>query len=200
MPLIAHYLQTGERIDITQLTNPRAQLAADQIGCQLCSSRMIIKQGLIKRWHFAHVAACPEQYASHPETIAHLLGKEEMRRYLRLIPEFATAQIDLEVPIHDRKRIADVLATFPQGHRMAVEIQLAGITTEELAARTKDYYDDGIDVLWCLGGTAYNSPANREWCTGECGGYLILTFDEHNATQEVVLHATRTTNGPARQH
>jgi competence CoiA-like predicted nuclease len=161
---------------------------------------MIVKQGLIKRWHFAHVAACPERYGSHPESIAHLLGKEEIRRYLRQLPEFATAQIDLEVPIHARKRIADILVTFSQGHKVAVEIQLAAITPGELAARTKDYHDDGIDVLWCLGGAAYNSPANRTWCYTECGIYLVLTYVEYDATQEVVLHTAHTNNGPARQH
>ncbi|MCK6629037.1 MAG: hypothetical protein L6R45_28140 [Anaerolineae bacterium] len=61
MPFIAINRQTGERIDITKIENPRLHLKRDDQICQLCEQPVIIKAGLITRPHFAH-----------PRPLAHL--------------------------------------------------------------------------------------------------------------------------------
>ena len=187
MPFVARNAETNERIDITRIINPRAALVATHLVCQLCDERMLVRQGFVVRPHFAHTKACARPYEGHPESIEHLLGKFHISQYLQQHPEFAGATIDLEVPIHARKRIADIMATFPHGHRVAVEIQLASITPEQLEARSKDYLDDDIDVIWVLGKTAAASPSNKEWCRAMLGGYLQVAFTEHNEQLNVTL-------------
>jgi competence CoiA-like predicted nuclease len=187
MPFVARDATTHERIDITRLTNPRRQLDAAQLVCQLCDERMIVRQGFIKRPHFAHCRACGLPYEGHAESAEHLLGKYHMSRYLAQPPAYKGAQIELEVPIHARKRIADILVTFAQGHQLAVEIQLASITTEQLAARTKDYLDDAIDVYWVLGKSAAASVQNKQWCRTTLGGFFEVVFSEQNEHLDITL-------------
>jgi competence CoiA-like predicted nuclease len=198
MPFVARHAVTHARIDITQLPNPRQALQADQILCQVCEERMIVRQGLIIRPHFAHMRACPLAYASHPESPEHLLGKEQVSTWLRQQPDFADATVELEVPIHARKRIADILVTFRQGHKIAVEIQLASITTEALKDRTEDYLNDGTDVIWVFGRDALRSPANLDWCTRTLGGYLQLIFVDKSAPATVELATPATPASIAR--
>ena len=142
---------------------------------------------VIKRPHFAHTHACTTVYACHPESPEHLLGKFHVSQFLRGQSAFAGAAIELEVPIHARKRIADIMVTFPQGHRLAVEIQLASITPEDLEARSKDYLDDGIDVIWVFGKAAAGAPSNLTWCRTVLGEYLQLAFTEHNDKLDVAF-------------
>jgi competence CoiA-like predicted nuclease len=187
MPFVARDAVTHARIDITQLAHPREELRAADLICQICEERMIVRHGLIFRPHFAHMRACPVAYESHPESPEHLLGKAHMSAWLRQQPDFVGASVDLEVPIHARKRIADILVTFPQGHKLAVEIQLASITTEALHHRTEDYLNDGIDVVWVFGGNALRSPSNLAWCEHTLGGYLQLIFAPGGAEKTMEL-------------
>lgn len=187
MPFVARHAVTHARIDITQIANPRQELQAELLICQLCEERMIVRQGMIIRPHFAHQRACALAYEGHPESPEHLLGKEYMSRWLRGQSTLAGACVELEVPIHARKRIADILVTFPHGHKLAVEIQLASITTEQLMARTKDYLDDGIDVIWVFGGNALRSPSNLDWCKRTLGEYFQLMFVDTPSLANVEL-------------
>lgn len=185
MPFIGRYASTLERLDITRFANPKADLRADDIICQLCEARMIIRHGFVMRPHFAHIKACPMDYACHPEREEHRLGKYMVSRLLEQREECAGALIELEYPIHARKRIADIMVTFTQGHRMVVEIQLASITPGQLHARTNDYFEEGVDVVWFLGKEA-NTPGNRTWCSDTLGWYGVLSFEDYK-TVSVVL-------------
>ena len=49
MPFVAKDAETNERIDITQIDQPRMALAATRLQCQLCSARMIVRQGFVVR-------------------------------------------------------------------------------------------------------------------------------------------------------
>ena len=80
MPFVALHRETRERIDITRIENPRVVLKSGNCICQLCDSPMIIKAGQIMRAHFAHNAACPSDYASHPESPEHREAKSIWQR------------------------------------------------------------------------------------------------------------------------
>jgi competence protein CoiA len=200
MPFVAHDRETKERIDITRYRNPRAELQAERLICQLCGVPMIIRQGLVIRPHFAHTRSCSTPYASHPESPEHLLGKETVSTWLRKQQGFEGATVELEVPIHARKRIADIFVTFPQGHKLAVEIQLASITPGDLAARTKDYFDDDTDVIWVLGKDALRGASNVQWCTTVLGGYLQLGFTTEHPVQDLGRIGTSDTEPPMVVH
>jgi competence CoiA-like predicted nuclease len=164
MPFIARDRSTHARIDITRYEKPREILVAADIICQFCTQPMIIRAGMIFRAHFAHKALCPTDYVGHPESHEHREGKSLVAARLREeIAEYSTAAIEFEVPIPEVKRIADIMVLFPNGWRVAHEIQLASLTTETLQQRTEDYLDAGVDLVWWLGKSA-DTPANRSWC------------------------------------
>lgn len=181
MPFIALNRHTGERIDITRIENPRLQLKSDELICQLCEQPVMIKAGLITRPHFAHRSQCTSDYDSHPESVEHLLCKELVARGLREeFAEYAQADIQYEVKVPEVRRVVDVMAAFPNGWRVAHEIQLAGITIEALQQRTEDYARAGIDVVWWLGKGA-DTPANQAWCTARFGFNLSLDLSTISA-------------------
>jgi competence protein CoiA len=178
MPFVAKRKATGERVDITLIENPRAVLKQGECICQVCDTPMIVKAGLVRQHHFAHVGRCPSDYQSHPESPAHQDAKRFLAANLRgQFREYANTTIEYEVPIPEVRRIADLLVTFPTGWRVAHEVQLASITTEQLQERTNDYTLAGIDVVWWLGKSA-DTPANREWCRSTFGYTLSLTFHQ----------------------
>ena len=160
MPFIAMNKATRKRIDITSIEHPRLELKPGEFVCQTCGASMIIKAGLIKRAHFAHASTCTSPYGSHPESPEHREAKMYLKTQLPArFEDYKEVRLEYEVPIKEVKRIVDLLAIFPNGHKVAHEIQLASITNEQLEARTKDYERAGIDVIWWLGKSA-NSTAN----------------------------------------
>jgi competence CoiA-like predicted nuclease len=171
MPFVALHKETKARIDITAINNPRQFLKSGDCICQLCGESMIVKAGEILQAHFAHHAACTTEYESQPESPEHRAAKKYLAEHLvEEFPEYAGATIEYEVPIPEVRRIADLLATWPNGHRKAHEIQLSAITTRVLRERTNDYGKAGIDVIWWLGKSA-DTWTNRDWCLetfGEC--------------------------------
>jgi len=84
--------------------------------------------------------------------------------------------VEFEVKLPDVGRIADVMLEMEGGWKIAHEVQLASITTEELIERTKSYLGNGIDVTWWLGGKA-NTPTNRFWIADNFGDVRILEFN-----------------------
>jgi competence protein CoiA len=178
MPFIAMLKATGERIDITAIENPRAALTSGECLCQLCRHPMIVKAGLVRQHHFAHVGRCPSEYLSHPESPAHWEAKLYLATHLReWFKEYSDVHIAYEVPIPEVKRIADILVNFPMGWRVAPRGQLASITTEHLQERINDYTLAGIDVVWWLGKSA-DTETNRAWCRDTFGFALSLTLYE----------------------
>lgn len=176
MPFIAYMRQTRERVDITKIHAPRQVLKAGELVCQLCGAEMIIKAGMIKRPHFAHASSCSSAYGSHPESAEHRAGKEYLRAQLPLLfQEYREAALEYEVPIPSIHRVVDLLVTFPKGHTIAHEVQLASITVEQLEERTADYERAGIDVVWWLGKSA-DTPATRAWCIQKFGISFLIDY------------------------
>lgn len=187
MPLIAVDADTKDRIDITRYQTPKVDLWQRRFACQVCGSAMIMKAGRYIRPHFAHKpnAVCLD-YKSHPESLEHLEAKAILAQNLASwFSEYTSSVPELEVPIPEVKRIADVLFTFPNGWRVAHEVQLASITTSELQARTNDYLSAGVDVVWWLGKSA-NSPANRNWCLEYQNVILEIHVDKTTADQHIL--------------
>jgi len=185
MPFIAKNSQTGERIDITKIENPRNTLKASELVCQCCDWPMIIRSGLVARPHFAHKPGrdeCPYVAYARAKTPEHLAAQEALRDHLAgWFQEYTSTQAELEVMIrdttHKKTRFADVMFTFPNGWRVAHEIQLASITTQELDERTQDYLGAGIDVFWWFGRDA-DTVTNREWSYKTYGHALRISIRE----------------------
>lgn len=89
------------------------------------------------------------------ESVNHLQGKATLLRWLnhlqssgRLDPAVVFAA---EVPVGNHERVADVLVTWPNGERVAMEVQYSGITRAALEARSASYAALGVAVVWFLG-------------------------------------------------
>ena len=183
MPFIAKNSQTGERIDITKIENPRNSLKSSELVCQWCDSPMIIRAGLVARPHFAHKSGrdeCPYVEYARGKTPEHLAAQEALRDHLAdWFKEYTSTQAELEVIIrettHKKNHFADVMFTFPCGWRVAHEVQLAGITVQELEERTQDYLGAGIDIVWWFGRDA-DTATNREWSYRNYGHALRISI------------------------
>jgi competence CoiA-like predicted nuclease len=189
MPFIAVRKATSERIDITQIRFPKAELKRGEIVCQICGADLIIRdrhfrKGVPIRSHFAHLGNCNGQFEAHPESLEHLVGKVFVKEYLERLYEpvhqgyqiYFEAQIEMQW--RPKGRIADILVDWPDnGWKEIHEIQLASITPGELQERTDDYARAGCSVTWWLGGRADNK-VNREWCLSQFGDWLTIAFDQ----------------------
>jgi competence protein CoiA len=185
MPLVAKDKLTGDRVDITRYPSPRTELDSTNLVCPLCEIEMIVVAGLIKIHHFRHKTECLSDCARHPESYEHLKTKAYIRDTMKdWFAEFTTAQPELEVIIPEANRQADILFSFPNGWRVACEVQLASITIEELEERTNDYLRAGIDTFWFFGKSAA-SPTNLEWSTKTYGYVFKLYYKEYDTETEI---------------
>lgn len=175
--LTAKYLDTGQILDITKMTNPRLEIEKSRLVCRFCNGKMLIRQGLVRAKHFSHLSECTSDFERHPESPEHNMGKELIATHVKSHwKEFAAVKIEFEYPLPEIKRIADIAMVFPSGWVVVHEIQLATITNEQLQKRTEDYNSIGIDTFWWLGKGA-DSPANRKWSIDRYGYCLAIEHD-----------------------
>src|SRR5579859_6183963 len=133
MPFVALDIKANARVDITKIEYPRLVLKRENMRCQFCHEPLLIKAGVLKQAHFAHVSSCTSDYGVHPESADHRRAKRFIAEHLHQeFKDYTSARIEYEVPIPEVKRVADLLAVFPMGWRVAHEVQLAAITVEEL--------------------------------------------------------------------
>lgn len=184
MGLVAKNKKTGELVYIFEYKQPREEINKNDISCHLCGGDLIIKSGLVRMKHFAHKpdAPCSCDYDRHPESYEHLFFKRLLALELgNEFQEYLNTKPKLEYPLHEVKRIADIVFEFPSGWLVAHEIQLSSITTEELEKRTNDYRNAGVDIIWWLGNRA-DTPRNREWLFENFGECYTLDWEAVNQT------------------
>ena len=175
--LTAKYRDGNDIIDITKYVTPRKDIDKERLICKLCGGKVSIKHGLLVTKHFFHLSGCTNDFARHPESAEHNLGKELIASHVQKNwKEFSNVRVEFEYPFPEIKRIADVAMIFPSGWIVVHEIQLASITNEHLKKRTEDYNAVGADCFWWLGKSA-DSPANRTWCIDNYGYSLSLQRD-----------------------
>lgn len=115
---------------------PRAPLA-----CRGCGHGLHAKVSPNGLRFFSHDAAqndCP----TAGESLAHRLLK------LELVSAARAAGWEAELEVAGNGWRADVLATSPEGRRVAWEAQLAQITPEEIVDRHSTMTADGLEVCW----------------------------------------------------
>jgi len=152
MPLVALNKQTNERICILEHPEPRMTIRKEGLVCPYCHEPFLIVAGVQKQNHFRHKSVCTfTEYEAHPESEEHLYAKSIVRNALKEKYIGTKVEIDLEVPIPEAKRIADIMISYPMGWRRAYEIQLSPITPFNLEKRINDYRNAGVDVIWYFG-------------------------------------------------
>ncbi len=96
---------------------------------------------------------------SKSESFAHKVIKKLL--YKKILENNSNI-IDSSLEKYFESRRADVYFKFNSGQEVAIEIQNSPITSKEITARTKDYNNRGIYVLWILYGygRCVGSPKN----------------------------------------
>lgn len=179
MGLVAKNKRTGELVYIYEYENPRKELVKDDLECHLCGGEIIIKAGLVRIKHFSHKpnSPCGCDYERQPESYEHLFFKRLLSTEIgNEFSEYLGVKPRLEYPIHEVRRIADIVFEFPSGWLVAHEIQLSHITIEDLEKRTNDYRNAGVDIIWWLGNRA-DTELNRKWLFDNFGECYSLDWD-----------------------
>lgn len=99
-----------------------------------------------KRDGFRHMSGAG---GHSPESLFHQQAKALVREWAaRQAPE---ATVLVEEPLADRERVADVLATWPTGERVAFEIQYSALSIVDWQRRHESYIANGITPVWLYG-------------------------------------------------
>lgn len=144
-----YYLVDGTASD------PRVKALAVDMECFLpgCTDRRL---RIINR--HSSVRTARDGFSHYPgagghgtESLFHETAKETIRRWV--LTHRPDLEVGVEVPLPVRERVADVMIKWPDGHRLAVEVQYSSLPVGDLEARTDSYRSAGIAVQWVFGHT-----------------------------------------------
>lgn len=132
--------------------------------CPACRCEVVLHKGLMRVHHFAHKARVACRFGAG-ETEDHLLAKLSLFDALRTEPNVQGAELEKNFGTS----VADVFAVI-SGVPVAIEIQRSALAVAEITARTAQYHQLGIAVLWIgipngdLGLSRYSPAAWERWC------------------------------------
>lgn len=101
--------------------------------------------GGVRQRHFAHPPGIAPAGGHSPETAWHWQTKHRLCRW---VEKATAANARTEAWTAQGKRRSDVAVTFPDGARLAIEVQFGQITDSELLARRDDYARQGTGLVW----------------------------------------------------
>ena len=132
--------------------------------CPSCRREVILRKGQIKVHNFAH---------KPPVTCTRGQGMSEQHYQVQLAIFDALSQegnvTELEMERDFGSSIPDVFARI-SGTPVAIEIQRSSLSVNDIRARTQNYHQLGISVLWIglqnpnLATSKYNPSAWERWC------------------------------------
>ncbi|UTT41959.1 competence protein CoiA [Exiguobacterium aurantiacum] len=147
--------RTGGYVDALTLSRGRIEPFAPFV-CPECGERVIVKQGVKRRLHFAHVHPC-----GRGESTGHHEDKWGVRQWLQA----QRYTVEQEVILGSRR--ADLIATRHE-ERIVVEIQASSLSIESYVERTRHYRDNGLDVVWLASGMQPGGVATfKPWMRAE---------------------------------
>lgn len=112
--------------------------------CPHCRTRVTLKKGPIRIHHFAHESTANCLFKAVGESVEHANMKENFFKYLqKYCPDLKVEMEKVLIP----GRRADMVIE-ENNQTFVVEFQASKIETSELIARTKDYNESEIPVLW----------------------------------------------------
>lgn len=113
-------------------------------ACLVCREEVILKTGRCRINHFAHANPIACKFAQG-ESDEHRRCKTEIFLALQKAP--GVSNVALECPLETVR--PDVSAEI-NGVSVAIEVQISSLSLETITARTIDYAQRGIYVLWLL--------------------------------------------------
>ncbi len=114
------------------------------------------------------------------ESWEHLEAKALVASLLEKMAPEGTVIFEKRIQVSkDRYRIADVAIELPCGLTEVHEVQLAGITQQEMERRTDDYAAAGCPAHWWLGKDTADRYQLRDYLRNLEGGFQLLEFTEN---------------------
>jgi competence protein CoiA len=123
--------------------------SSGMIFCPDCKRQVRYYSGEQRTAHFKHVHSPDCTYESEPETEEHIKGKILIRKWLQQL--FPDIQVEFEYKIIETNQRADVMAIFPNGKKVAFEMQCSKIQGSVWKERHELYKKAGIKDFWILG-------------------------------------------------
>ena len=175
MTISAINKKTGDRVILNGIEDPKKQLGGvtwHDLVCPITDLPVVPVKKCSRSGHFVkshfrrkEVFVWPdhtipdEEYFTRrggPERIEHIEGKlkiitDAIKYDEECKPNLAVPEYRVMINREGKYRIIDVAFLIEDGRVLAHEMQLASISPETLAERTKDYFEAGIDVQWWFG-------------------------------------------------
>lgn len=169
------YLEEGAASEL------RADCKAGHLICPVpeCPLPRISTRAGSRRDHFFHVARTGVSHA--PESWFHYTGKHLVGWWLHIRHPEASVRVD-DLAVDNGQR-PDVFATFPDGRRIAFEVQYAPITAEAWQQRHDGYATQGITDIWLFG----HAGAHFRSARGEMSEGRVRLNPAHHAVEAVGL-------------
>ncbi len=153
------------RIEVGQALELRQRARSGQLICPIpeCPDPRYTTSGGSRRDHFVHIWIGNGSHT--PESWFHYTGKRLVGDWLR--ETYPDARVVVDEEAVENGQVPDVLAEFPDGRRLAFEVQYAALTLDEWVRRHDGYRSQGIDDVWLLGHTPrYFRQARAEYLAG----------------------------------
>ncbi|MDN4523651.1 competence protein CoiA [Fictibacillus fluitans] len=144
--MLVAYLDNGIRISLLAgytKEELREMQRNNGFYCPECRSRMQIKAGTMKIWHFSHLPGASECSLLKGESMYHLLGKKLL--YEQASRRFPNVQLEPFFPDISQRPDLFIPANSP------VEFQCSTISSALFMERTKGYISMGMSPKWILG-------------------------------------------------
>jgi len=142
----------------------QSEKADGPFTCPECTREVVLHKGNFRTHHFKHKppVTCVR---GQGETEEHLKAKLGIYDALALESNVADLELEKDFGIS----VADVYAKI-SGNRVAIEIQRSKVTIADICARTANYYNLGVAVLWVglpdseLSSEKYSPSVWERWC------------------------------------
>lgn len=133
-----------ERLNLTKLTRAEIERQKSKLWfCPCCQTQVQIKNGTVKRPHFAHKKKEDCLAFSENESEEHLTGKALIAENC----EKFGLKYQLEAYLPNLKQRPDVLIE----DKLAVEFQCSPLSIERFKERTLNYQKNDYQVIWLTG-------------------------------------------------
>ena len=110
--------------------------------CPACKAPVVLKVGMVKIPHFAHLKQLSCTPGGEPETLLHLLGKSELSSFFH--DKHIPVQLEHYLPLI--KQRPDLLVG-----KTAIELQCSPLPVEQVIKRSQGYEQVGLHSIWIRG-------------------------------------------------
>lgn len=113
--------------------------------CPACKTKMVLKKGMIKVHHFAHVPDCDCEFRYGESEIHERIKVNLYHALNEKLPYGLINNVDIEHRINDFR--TDIYAAI-NGIQLAFEIQCSNISDNEIEDRMEKHSNAGLATLW----------------------------------------------------